>query len=165
MEGLNLSPDFEANLLLAFVAGMIGTVAITLILFAVKKTGHNLDLPYLLGSYFVDISDKTKTYVVGNILNILIGGVWGLIYILTLVAMGVRPVWTAGILWGFAHGIVVGVMMSTITQSHPHMGKGKEISDPGILGSNWSDTMPYIILGIHIIFGVITLYVYQLLFY
>lgn len=78
--------------------------------------------------------------------------------------MGVNPNWPAGILWGFAHGIFTGVMMSTLSEDHPNIGEGKSISDPGILGRRWSNLMPYWILGLHIIFGVVTLLTYQLLF-
>ncbi len=165
MEGvLNMNPAFEVVFWWAAVSGMIGAAVITIIIYLLKIMGQDLDLPYLLGTYFVDIDEKTKVYTVGNILNIIFGGIWGIIYVVTIVGLAFQPEWSIGILWGFAHGIIVGVLMSTITQSHPYMGEGKVIPDPGILGSNWSDAMPYLILGIHIIFGIVTLLVYQMFF-
>ncbi len=161
---LNMNPAFEAVFWWAAVSGMIGAVVITVIMYLLKATGQDLDFPYLLGTYFVDITNTTKVYTVGIVLNIIFGGIWGIIYVVTIVGLAFQPEWEVGILWGFAHGIIVGVIMSTITQSHPHMGEGKDIPDPGILGSNWSDAMPYLILGIHVIFGVVTLFVYQLFF-
>ena len=154
----------EGNLLLGALAGVLGTVVITLLLLPLRTAGHTLDIPYLLGSRFIDPANKTKLYLAGYVLHLIAGAAWGAMYILTLTAMGITPNWPAGILWGFAHGIFIGVMMSTVAEQHPQIGEGKPISDPGILGSNWSSLMPYIVLGAHVVFGVITLLTYQLLF-
>ena len=154
----------EGNLLLGAVAGLIGTVAITILLFILRAVGQNLDLPYLLGTRFADPQNETKVYVIGYLLHFIAGAAWGAMYVLTLTAMGVNPNWPAGILWGFAHGIFIGVMMSTISEQHPHIGEGKAIAEPGILGRRWSPFMPYLVLGIHVIFGVVTLLTYQLMF-
>ncbi len=164
MGDLNLELAFGANILWGGIAGMIGALIITIITYLLKAGGSQLDIPYLVGSYFVDIANKAKVYAAGIILHIIIGGIWGMLYILTIAGLGIQPEWAVGFLWGFAQGIIVGVMMGTITQSHPYMGDGKAIPDPGILGSNWSNAMPYLILGIHVIFGVVTLYTYQLLY-
>lgn len=153
----------DGNLLLGAVSGIIGTIIITILMFALKIGGHKLDIPYLLGSRFTDIANDSKVYLTGFILHFIAGAAWGAMYILTLTAMRVTPNWPAGILWGFAHGIFVGVAMSTMADSHPHVGEGKSISDPGMLGHRWSELMPYWILGLHVIFGVVTLLTYRLL--
>ena len=154
----------EGNLLLAAVAGIAGTIIITILLFILRAAGQNLDIPYLLGTRFIDPENKRKVYVTGYLLHFIAGAAWGTMYVLTLTAMGVNPDWPAGILWGFAHGIFIGVMMSTVSEQHPHIGEGKAIASPGILGRRWSPLMPYWVLGIHIIFGVVTLLTYQVLF-
>ncbi len=164
MDGLNLELGLEANLLLGALSGIIGAIVITVLIYLLRIAGTEVDLPYLMGSFFVDISNKTKVYVVGIALHIIIGGIWGLIYVGTQAGIGINPGWATGLLWGFTHGIFVGVLMGTIGESHPHIGENKTISDPGILGSRWSALMPYLIIGLHVIFGVITMLTYQLLF-
>lgn len=155
----------EANLLLAALSGFIGALIITVLLYVVKVNGKKLDIPFLLGTRFVDINNRRKVYITGITLHLLAGAGWGMLYVFLLTAMVVTPNWPAGILWGFAHGIVVGVLMGVITQNHPYVGEGKEIDDPGILGSRWGDGMPYWILSLHIIFGVCTLTIYYQLFF
>lgn len=151
----------DGNILYGVIAGVLGTAVITLLLYAVKIGGHRLDIPFLLGSRVTDINKRPKVYATGFILHFLAGAAWGAMYILTLTAMGVPPNWPAGILWGFAHGIFVGVVMSTMADTHPYIGKGKPIADPGMLGHRWSELMPYWILGVHIIFGVSMLLIYR----
>ena len=150
----------EANLLVAAFSGLLGAVALTLLIYLLKALGHDLDIPYLIGSRFISIENRGLVYTVGIILHLLFGAGWGVLYVVLLTAMVVTPNWPAGILWGFAHGIFVGSMMGILADTHPYIGEGKPIAVPGILGQNWGDLMPYWILGLHIIFGVSTLAIY-----
>lgn len=161
----NLELGIETNLLLAALAGLIGAAVMTIFIYLLRISGQRLNFPFLLGTFLVDYDHKSKAYAVGNILHLIIGAFWGVLYVFTLAAMGLQPTWPAGILWGFAHGIFIGVIMSTIGEAHPYMGEGKPIPEPGILGARWSNLMPYWILGLHIIFGVVTLFTYQLMFH
>lgn len=151
----------EANLLLAALSGFIGAIILTLLIYLLKIGGQNLDIPYLIGSRFVDINNSSKVYATGITLHLLIGAGWGILYVVLLTAMVVTPNWPAGILWGFAHGIFVGVMMGIIADTHPQIGENKPIKNPGILGREWGALMPYWILGLHIIYGVCTLSIYH----
>ncbi len=150
----------EANLLVAAFSGLVGAVILTLLMYLLKIFGHNLDIPYLIGSRFVNIEKRGQVYSMGIILHLLIGAGWGVLYVVLLTAMVVTPNWPAGILWGFAHGIFVGSMMGILADTHPYIGEEKPIAHPGILGQRWGDLMPYWILGLHIIFGVSTLAIY-----
>jgi hypothetical protein len=151
----------EANLLIAAGSGLIGAIILTLLIYLLKIFGQNLDIPYLIGSRFVNIENKSKVYTIGIILHLLTGAGWGVLYVILLTAMVVVPNWAPGILWGFAHGIFVGAMMGIIAESHPQIGEGKPIENPGILGNEWGALMPYWILGLHVIFGVCTLSIYH----
>jgi|SRR5699024_10165109 len=162
MGNLNIPAPYEANLLLAILAGIIAAAIITILIYILKALGRNLDLPYLLGTYFIDIDNRSKVYTTGIIIHILIGGIWGFVYMVTILGLGIQPVWTVGILWGFAHGIIAGVLMTSVSQTHPYVGDGKPIPDPGILGSRLGAVEPYLVLGLHVIFGIITVFTYQL---
>ena len=151
----------EANLLLAALAGLIGAVILTLLMYLLKIFGYNLDIPYLIGTRFVDINKRGKVFATGISLHLLIGAGWGVLYVILLTAMAVTPNWPAGILWGFGHGIFVGSMMGILADTHPHIGEDKPISIPGILGHRWGTLMPYWILALHIIYGVCTLAIYH----
>jgi len=151
----------EANLLAAAFSGLVGAVILTLLMYLLKIFGHDLDIPYLIGSRFVNINKRGQVYTTGIILHLLIGAGWGVLYVVLLTAMVVTPNWPAGILWGFAHGIFVGSMMGILADTHPYIGEEQPIAHPGILGQRWGDLMPYWILGLHIIFGVCTLALYH----
>lgn len=151
----------HANLWYAAVSGFFGAIILTALMYVLKAVGQNLDLPYLLGSRFVDVQQRSRVYVTGIILHLLAGAAWGILYIILLTGLAVNANWPAGILFGFAHGIFVGVLIGNLTQNHPYVGEGKPISDPGILGSNWSNLMPYWILALHMIYGVTTLAIYH----
>lgn len=151
----------EVNLLIAAISGFIGALILTLLIYLLKLFGQDLDIPYLIGTQFVDIQNKSQVYVVGILLHLLIGAGWGVLYVILLTAMVVTPNWPAGILWGFGHGIFVGAMIGIIADTHPYIGENKPINSPGILGREWGALMPYWILGLHIIFGVCTLSIYH----
>lgn len=151
----------EANLLIAAISGFIGAIILTLLIYLLKMAGQDLDIPYLIGTRFVGVENESKIYTTGILLHLLIGAGWGVLYVILLTAMVVEPNWAAGILWGFAHGIFVGAMMGIIADTHPYIGEGKPIEYPGILGRKWGTFMPYWILGLHIIYGVCTLSIYN----
>lgn len=151
----------EANLFIAALSGFIGAIILTLLMYLLKVFGQNLDIPYLIGTRFIDIQKRSQVYAAGILLHLLIGAGWGVLYVVLLTAMRVTPNWPAGILWGFAHGIFVGAMMGILADTHPNIGQDKAIKDPGILGQDWGALMPYWILGLHIIYGVCTLSVYH----
>ncbi len=150
----------EANLYIAAFAGFIGAIILTLLIYLLKLGGQNLDIPYLIGTRFVDPQNTQKVYTVGVILHLLIGAGWGVLYVFLLTAMVVTPNWPAGILWGLGHGIFVGSVMGIMADTHPEIGEDKAIPDPGIMGRKWGSLIPYYVLGLHIIYGASTLAIY-----
>lgn len=151
----------EANLFLGALAGFIGAILLTLLIYVLKAMGHNIDIPYLLGSRFLDIKNTTAIYTLGILLHLVAGALWGILYVFMITAMAVTPNWPIGILWGFGHGIFVGVLMGILSENHPHIGEDKPIKNPGILGRRWSVATPYFFLILHIIFGASSMAIYH----
>lgn len=151
----------EANLLIAALSGFIGAVILTLLIYLLKASGQSLDIPYLIGTRFVDPTNKARVYTIGIALHLLIGAGWGVLYVFLLTAMVVTPNWPAGILWGLGHGIFIGSMMGILADTHPAIGEGKPLVDPGIMGESWGTLIPYYVLGLHIIYGACTLTIYH----
>lgn len=151
----------EANLLLGALAGFIGAILLTLLIYLTKALGYEIDIPYLLGSRFMNIENTTSVYTLGVILHLIIGAFWGVLYVFMITAMAVTPNWPIGILWGFGHGIFVGILMGILSENHPNIGEGKLIENPGILGRKWGVAIPYIFLILHIIFGASSMAIYH----
>ncbi|MGD8748803.1 MAG: hypothetical protein PVI44_10075 [Balneolaceae bacterium] len=150
----------DVNLLIAALSGFIGAIILTLLIYLLKLFGQDVDIPYLIGIRFVNIEHKTKAYLVGILLHLIIGAGWGVLYVTLLRGLAITINWPAGILWGFAHGVFTGTMLGILAESHPYIGAGKPISEPGIMGSNWGTLIPYWILGLHVIFGASSLAIY-----
>ena len=153
-----------ANLVEAALAGVAGAAIMSLFIYLFKAWGLSLDIPYLLGTRVYPAGKRSSVYLAGMTIHLLLGAVWGLIYVFLLTAMAVTPNWPAGILFGFAHGIFIGVMIGILSQDHPQIGEGKPMQDPGMFGNRWGAGIPYVLLGTHIIYGVSTLYIYWHLF-
>lgn len=153
----------ETNLLLGAFGGLVGAIIMTILIYLLKVMGHNIDIPYLLGTRFLNIENTSGVYFLGIILHLIAGALWGILYVFMITAMAVTPNWPIGILWGFGHGIFIGVLMGILSENHPYIGEGKPMSDPGILGNRWSTATPYLILILHIIFGATTLGYYHYL--
>lgn len=151
----------EANLIYGAYAGFLGAIILTLLIYLLKSLGYKLDIPYLLGSRFIDINNTSGVYMLGIILHLIIGAGWGILYVFMISAMAVTPNWPIGILWGFGHGIFIGVLMGILSENHPHIGEGKAINNPGILGTKWGDAIPYLFLALHIIYGASAMAIYH----
>ncbi|MDZ7771325.1 MAG: hypothetical protein U5K31_01040 [Balneolaceae bacterium] len=154
----------EANLFIGALSGLAGAFILTLLIYLLGGMGVKIDIPYLLGSRFVDPSNRGGVYGLGVVLHLVAGAGWGVLYVFLLTAMGVHPDWPAGLLWGFAHGIFVGVIMGTLSQNHPHIGEGRALSDPGMMGRRWGAGVPYALLLLHMTYGAVTLITYDYLF-
>ncbi len=154
----------EANLLYAAVAGVAGALVMTLFIYLFKAAGYNLDIPWLLGTRFVSTQNRSKAYAAGTVLHLLLGALWGILYVYFLVAMAVPPNWPAGILYGVSHGIFIGAMIGILSTDHPNIGEGKAMSDPGMFGHRWGIGVSVVLLVTHIIYGVSTLLIYDNLF-
>lgn len=152
------------NLLLAALAGIIGAAIMALFIYLFKAAGFNLDIPWLLGTRYVAIENLSKAYTIGMILHLLLGAFWGMFYVYSLIAMAVPPNWPAGIMYGVSHSIFIGAMIGILSSSHPHIGEGKAMSDPGMFGHQWGIGVTVELFIIHIIYGVSTLGIYYNLF-
>jgi hypothetical protein len=154
----------SANFGIAAIAGLGGALAMTIFMYILVAFGFRIDVLYLIGSRFVDPSDSGKVYTVGLIVHLLIGIIWGLIYVLLMIGMVEDPRWTLGIQFGVAHGLFVGVVISTFADSHPYVGPDKAIPDPGMFGNRWGKSIPFIIVLLHIVYGLAMTMLYNQLY-
>jgi len=150
-----------ANLFLAAVSGLVGAIVLTVLVYIFSGVGIKMDIPYLLGTRFSKSDSKSQAYIVGIILFLLIGAFWGFFYVTLMMGLSELPSWEFGLLYGFGHGFFMGVIISTFADSHPKVGEGKLIPDPGMFGANWGALVPAAIIIAHMIFGVITIFTYN----
>src|SRR5699024_12842416 len=114
----------DANIFFAGLSGFIEDLIITLLIYLLKMSRQKLDIPYIIDTRFVNSSQTGQVYLLGNLLHLVTGACWGILYVFLISAMAVTPNWPAGILWGLGHGIFVGSMMGIIADSHLAFGEG-----------------------------------------
>lgn len=154
-----------ANLLYAVLSGLTGAVGMLILMYLIIAGGFRLDIPYLIGSRHVDPDHHGRTYTLGVALFLIIGVIWGVLYIILMMGMVEAPQWWLGMLFGAAHGFFAGVLLSTYADTHPLVGEEKLIPDPGMFGSRWGESIPFLIILLHVVFGLITILIYNQLYY
>ena len=147
------------NILGAIVAGLVGTVIMTMVMNMAPQMGMpKMDIVGMLGSMFSPQGNRT----LGWDMHLMMGVVFAVIYAL---------LWTAGLgavsllwgaLFGAAHWIIAGAMMGGMSMMHAGV-KAGTVEAPGVFMLNTGGVMAFMggLIG-HIIFGLIVALVYGL---
>ena len=148
------------NILAAIVAGLVGTVIITMVMNMAPQMGMpKMDIVGMLGSMFSPEGNRTM----GVVMHLMMGIVFAIIYALRWYAgLGsVGQLW--GALFGAGHWIVAGTMMGGISMMHAGVRAGT-VEAPGVFMLNNGGVMAFMggLIG-HIIFGLVVALVYGLL--
>ena len=142
----------------AIIAGMAGTVVMSIILLLAPRMGMpEMDIVGMLGTMF----NKEGSPALGWIMHFMLGIIFALIY---------AALWTAGIgaptpLWGLifgaVHWLVSGLMMGVVPMMHAGVRAGT-VEAPGIFMSNSGGAMAFMggLIG-HMLYGLIVALVYS----
>lgn len=144
----------------AIFAGIIGTVAMTVLMYMGKAIGMPMDMPLLLGLMVRD-DGSAGTYVVGGIVHLMMGAAFGIVYAALFDLLKVDPTWGWGALFGAVHGVIAGFALGMMPAFHPRMGTGKALAAPGLFGVRYGAMMPAGIVLLHILFGIIVAGLYS----
>jgi uncharacterized membrane protein len=138
----------DMDLVGAMIAGLAGTVAMSLLIYIGPFAGMpRMDLIDLLGSMFS--GNRTAAFVLGILLHLAIGALSGIVYG-TLWSLGIiPPTWATGLLFGLGHWVVVSLMIPRILMMHPR-NPTLERSMVWVFG----------FLLAHLVFGIVTALVY-----
>lgn len=159
----------------ALVAGSIGAVAMTAMMQMSKAMGMTkmpgMDL--VQGAMVTD--DPQKAKVIGKFTHLIVMGtvVFGLTYAALFTAFD-STTWWVGALIGGVHGVVSGVFMTMMGNTHPRMesaaaftgeavevrGGQLRIAEPGFFAKNWGGATPMGIVVGHVIYGLVVALVY-----
>jgi uncharacterized membrane protein YagU involved in acid resistance len=147
------------SILGAIVAGLVGTVVITMVMKMAPQMGMpKMDMVGMLGSMFNPQGNRT----VGLAIHLMMGVVFAIIYALLWNA----GVGTVGLLWGavfgVGHWLVAGAMMAGMPMMHAGI-KADTVEAPGIFMLRKGGIMAFMggLIG-HVIFGLVVALVYGL---
>jgi len=136
------------NFMTAIVAGLVGTVFMTLLMMMAPRMGMpKMDVMGMLGTMFTANEGTAK--IIGAIIHFMMGAVFGIIYAL-LWSYGIgSDTWFWGIVFGVVHGLITGMMMPMMVKMNPR--------SPEMEGG--SKALMGMVMG-HAVFGLVVALVY-----
>jgi hypothetical protein len=149
------------NVLGAIVAGIVGTIVMTMVMVLAPKMGMpKMDIVGMLGSMLSPESNR----LVGMMMHFMMGVVFAIVYALLWNA----GIGTASLLWGLifgaAHWLISGAMMGGVPMMHAGV-KAGAVNAPGVYMTNNGGVLAFMggLIG-HVIFGLVVALVYGLFF-
>ena len=144
------------NLLSAVISGILGTLAISMVMAAAPMMGMpRMDIVDMLSTMF-----GKPNRVLGWMMHLMMGVVFALIYaFLWSIGIG-SPGWISGLIFGAAHWLAVGLMMAVIPIVHAGIKNG-DVEAPGMWMINQGGMLSFVggLMG-HMIFGLVVALVY-----
>jgi len=150
---------FGVDILAAVIAGLAGTVVITIMMSLAPQMGMpEMDMPGMLGSMFGAPGSKAMGLVIHFMMGVIFTFIYGLFW-----ANGIgAPAILSGILFGVIHWLVVGLMMGMMPMMHAGIQSG-DVPEPGVLMFKNGGLMGFMggLMG-HILFAIIVVLVYPI---
>ena len=139
------------NVVGAIVAGLIGTIAMSVALAVAPQMGlPKMDFPGMLAV----LVGAPRARAVGFLLHALIGALWALVYAALWSAGILSPSVTAGALFGIAHWLIAGALLGLLSYVRP--------GGPGIYLRNLGGSVAFSGgLMAHIVYGLTVGLVYE----
>lgn len=106
------------NIFGSIVAGLLGTLVMTLLMYMAPRMGMpKMDIIGMLGTMFT--ASEGIARILGTLAHFMMGVIFAIIYAL-LWSLGIgSPTWLWGLIFGAVHGVVAAVMMPVMTKMHP----------------------------------------------
>lgn len=146
------------NVLGAIIAGLVGTVAISMVMGMAPRMGMpKMDIVDMLSTMF---GKPNRT--LGWMMHFMMGIIFALIYSFAW-SLGVgSATWLNGLIFGAVHWLVVGMVMGMIPLVHAGIKSGA-VQAPGLWMTNNGGMMAFVggLMG-HMVFGLVVALIYNL---
>jgi len=146
------------NVLGAIIAGLVGTMAISMVMAIGPRMGMpKMDIVDMLSTMF-----GKPNHTLGWMMHFMMGVIFALIYAF-LWSLGVgSATWLNGLVFGAVHWLVVGVVMGMIPLMHAGIRSGA-VKAPGLWMTNNGGMMAFVggLIG-HLAFGLVVALIYNL---
>jgi hypothetical protein len=136
----------------AFLAGVAGAVAMSVVLAAFRVLGVRVSFEDLLGSTLIRQPGVAR-WLAGLALHLFAGGVTALVYAAGFEYAVQRAGPWVGAGFGLANGLVAGLFMSAIPAMTPLI--PESVNSPGAFFQNLSFG-PFLFLFLHVVYGAVT---------
>jgi hypothetical protein len=136
----------------AFIAGVIGGVATTLLVTLARTFGLPLNLEEMLGSMFTGELGASAHYL-GLLVHLLISGLIGVLYGLGFEFITKRADWRTGVVFSLLHTVIAGLFLTALPSIHPLI--PEELPAPGLMMANLGAMGVILFIKMHVIYGAI----------
>ncbi len=146
------------NLLAAVIAGLVGTIAISMVMAMAPKMGMpKMDIVAMLSTMF-----GKANLALGWMMHSMMGVLFALIYAFLWSAGVGSANWVGGLIFGAVHWLVVGMVMGMIPMMHAGIKSGA-VKAPGMWMTNNDGMMAFFggLIG-HLVFGLVVVLVHNL---
>jgi len=147
------------NLLSAVISGILGTLAISMVMAVAPKMGMpKMDIVDMLSTMF-----GKPNRVLGWMMHLMMGVVFALVYVF-LWSIGIGSAgWLSGLIFGAGHWMIVGLMMGLIPIMHVGIKSG-DVEAPGLWMTNQGGMLSFVggLMG-HMVFGLVVALVYVII--
>ncbi len=138
----------------AFIAGMIGGAAMTLVMWMARTfMGMDVNLSMMLGTMVVQ-PPGASAWIIGFIMHLIISGLIALIYAWGFEHVTHRAGWLVGVGFSLIHSIGTGLFMGMVSAIHPLIRAG-QMRAPGFFMANKGATYVVALFMLHAIYGAI----------
>jgi len=150
------------NPVFAALAGLMGTSAMTVVWYLAPLVGLPIvDFPVILGS--IATGNLNNAFTPGLVVHFLIGVALGFLYVYAAGPLLRGAAWLRGLQFSLLPLVLTSlVLLPLLPYIHPLI-RVRQLVTPGILGSNWGVQVPWLLLGGHLIYGLVCAAVYAFL--
>ena len=148
----------EFDLGTAILAGVIGTAAMTAMMYMGYLMNMRMDMPMMLGAMF--LPRGAAAWALGLAMHFMMGAMFFVIYAALFNVMTIESGiagWAA--LFGLVHGAIAGMAMGMKPVLHPRMATAAgpaehdQVPNPGMFAASFGLMGPVAILAMHVLFG------------
>lgn len=150
----------------AILAGLIGTGAMTVVMYMGYFMNMRMDMPMMLGTMF--LAKGTTAWALGLMIHLMMGAVFFVVYAVLFEALSIESgIVGWAVIFGLAHGASAGAAMGMMPAMHPRMATaagpdaGDTVPNPGMFALSMGVMGPMALLALHAIFGLIGGLVYK----
>jgi hypothetical protein len=136
----------------AFVAGLVGGLAMTALAWLVRQTGLQMNAEMMLGS-MVSSSPGAATWLIGFIMHMMISALIALAYAWGFENVTHRAGAAVGLGFAVIHVVIAGIVMAMIPAIHPMI--PERMPAPGAFMANMGATFVALFIIEHLLYGAI----------
>jgi hypothetical protein len=136
----------------AIVAGVIGSIAMSLVMVVARMMGMPVAMELMLGT-MLGGDPSGFSWLLGFAIHVMMGAMFALAYAGIFKVFAIAPTWLVGLYFGLGHAVIAGLMLGAVPLVHPLI--PELLAAPGIFMSALGAMGVGAFIMLHALFGAI----------